>query len=102
MKIKTSKKPKLYQKNNYASHLTRPQKQNNKKKEYTDNTKITSNFNSKQFINFNPDALFINKKTLHQNCYPNKTSLIKGSPNFLSHKNILNRSNKNNRDMQIS
>ncbi len=102
MKIKTSKKPKLYLKNNYASHLTRPQKQNNKKKEYIDNPKITTNFNINQVINFNPNALFINKKTLYQNCYPNKTFLIKGCPNFLSHKNILNRSNKNNRDKQIS
>ena len=102
MKIKGSKKPKLYLKSVYASQLIKPQKQNDQFKEYSENARVMTDYNSNQAININPSAFFFNKKSLYQNCYSNKTFLLKASQNFLSQKNILNQSNKNNKNMQIS
>jgi hypothetical protein len=59
-----------------------------------------TDYNSNQAININPNAFFFSKKSLYQNCYSNKAFLLKGSQNFLSQKNMLNQSNKNNRNMQ--
>ena len=102
MKINALKKQKFYIKNSYASQIMKPQKQNIQNNAFTDNSKITINYNINQNLNFNPKKIFFNKKTLYQNCYPNKPHLVKGGFNYSSQKNINNKSFKKYKGKQIS
>ncbi len=102
MKINAPKKQKFYLKNSYASQIMKPQKHNNQYNVNSQNLKITSNYNIHQSLNFNPKKIFFNKKSLYQNCYPNKSLLVKVSSNYLSQKNIHNKSTKKYKDKPIS
>ena len=102
MKIKASKKPKFYLKNSYASQIMKPQIQNNQNNPYFENSKTITNFNICQSINFNPKKIFFNKKILYQNCYSNKSNLIKDKSNFFSQKKYQNKSTKTYKENPLS
>ena len=105
MKINASKKPKIYIKNVYVNQMLNPQKQNNINNTFLENSKMITDYNINQSINFNPKKIFFNKKaikTLYQNCYSNKSYLLKENHNFLSQKNILNKSDKKHNGKPVS
>ena len=105
MKINASKKQKFYIKNVYVNQMLKPQKQNNINNAHSENSKIITDYNINQSINFNPKKIFFNKKaikTLYQNFYSNKSYLLKDNHNFLSQKNINNRSDKKHNGKPIS
>jgi hypothetical protein len=105
MKINASKKQKFYIKNVYVNQMLKPQKQNNINNAHSENSKIITDYNINQSINFNPKKIFFNKKaikTLYQNFYSNNSYLLKDNHNFLSQKNINNRSDKKHNGKPIS
>ena len=102
MKINAPKKPKFYIKNSYASQIMKSQKQNNHNNAFTESSKITINYNINQSLNFNSKKIFFNKKTLYQNCYPNKSDLVKDNFNYTSKNMIFNKSLKKYKGKQNS
>ncbi len=102
MKINAPKKPKFYIKNSYASQIMKSQKQNNHNNAFTESSKITINYNINQSVNFNSKKIFFNKKTLYQNCYPNKSDLVKDNFNYTSKNMNFNKSLKKNKGKQNS
>ena len=98
MKINASKNSKIYIKNVYVNQMFKPQKQANTNNVYSEKAKNNMDYNINKSVNFNPKKIFFTKKeirTLYQNCYPNKSCLIQCNQNYMSQKNIHNKSYKN-------
>jgi len=102
MKINALKKNKYYIQNVYANQMLKPKKQNIQNNAYSENTKNITDYNINQNINFNPKKIFFNKKTVYQNCCPNKSYLLKGNQNFLSQKKANNKSIKKYNEKPLS
>ena len=102
MKINAIKKNKYYIKNVYANQMLKPKKQNMFNNAYLENTKNITDYSINQNVNFNPKKIFFNKKTVYQNCYPNKPHLLKSEHNFLSQKKIHNKAIKKYNEKPLS
>ena len=101
MKINASKKPKFYIRNVYVNHMLKPLKQNNINNEISENSKNITDYNNNQSINFNPKKIFFNKKVIKA-LNSNKSFLLKDNNNFLSQKNIHNKSDKKHNGKPLS
>ena len=102
MNINSLKKNKFYIKNVYANQMLKPKKQNIFNNAYLENTKNITDYSINQNVNFHPKKIFFNKKTVYQNCYPNKPHLIKNEHNFLSQKKIHNKTIKKYNENPLS